>query len=153
MKKGPWEAIASEAIIDKLEAKDIEGSEVTLTVERAFIQTIPDTKTGEVLDEFLCIEFREFPKKGLRCNKTQGAGFRALAAKGKLPSDFNDIDASFPWEGHSVPLYKKEVAFEGVKYLKLYPVAPGAFDRALVDFPRLGTSPIKPMKRQRMRVK
>lgn len=138
MKKGPWDNISSEAILDKLEAKDIETDQVTLTVQRAFVQTISDSRTGEVKDEFLCVEFKEFPKKGLRCNKTQAAGFRVLAAKRKLPSEFNDIDASFEWEGHLVPLYKKDVAFEGEVYPKLYPVAPGAFDRALLDFPRLG---------------
>ena len=149
MSSNPWKSIANEGILDKLEAKDIGTDTVLLTVSRAFIQTIPNKETGEVLDEFLCIEFKEFPKKGLRCNKTMAASFRALQAAGKLQAGFNDIDASFPWEGLTVPMYKKEVVYdnretgEQEKHLKLYAVAPSGFDKALAEFPRLGAAPVR----------
>lgn len=147
--KSGWDGIASEEILDKLEAKDIETDTVLLTINRAFIQTIPDKRTGEVRDEFLCIEFIEFPKKGLRCSKTMAASFRALQAAGKLQHGFNDIDASFPWEGLTVPIYKKEVIYdnpetrEKEKFLKLFAVAPGGFDKALAEFPRLGGAAVR----------
>lgn len=139
----PWDRVASEGILDKLKSEDVATDTVILTVSRASMKTIYAKATGEVIDEYFSVEFAEFPKKELRCSKTQAASFRALAASDKLPNNYNAIDASFAWEGLSIPLHKKEVAFdnretgEKEKYMKLFAVAPGGFDKALVDFPRI----------------
>jgi hypothetical protein len=143
MSKNPWGGIAGEEIIAKLEAKDIASETVVLTIKRAFIETIYEKGTGEVLDTKLVVEFDEFPKKGLKCNKTQGNAFRALVAAGKLPNDFNEVDESWGWEGLSVPLYKKDVEYKGETFPKLYPVSPSAFDSALVGMKKAGAAPKK----------
>lgn len=143
MSSNPWDRVASEGILDKLKAEDISTEQVILTVQRASMKTIFAKVTGEVIDEYFSVEFAEFPKKELRCSKTQAASFRALAASGKLPNNFNAVDASFDWEGLSIPMHKKNVDFTepGTKevqtFVKLFAVAPGGFDKALVDFPRI----------------
>lgn len=143
MSSNPWDRVASEGILDKVKSEDVPTEQVILTIARASMKTIFAKGTGEVLDEYLSVEFSEFPRKELRCSKTQAASFRALAAAGKLPNDYNAVDASFAWEGLSVPLYKREVTFNNPEtkevetYLKLFAVAPGAFDKALAEFPRM----------------
>jgi len=145
--KSGFHGIAGEAFKDKLTAEMIKTDNVVLTIARAFKLTIFEKGTGEVLEQEFAVEFAEFPEHTLRCSKTQGATWRALVAAGKLPDNYNPVDESWDWEGLSVPLYKKEVAYGKDKFLKLFPCSAAAFDESLASWPTLTgkkASPNKP---------
>lgn len=150
MSVNPFKEIAGREIVAKLKSEEIPHDKVVLTISRAYIQRI-----GR--DVFLAVEFAEFPKKALHCNKTQGNAFQSLVGHGCLPSTFNEITEEFGWEGLSVPLYKRTNTYtdkgtgEYHEAEKLYPVSPAVFDKSLLDFPRLGNAEVKKVRNTKRR--
>jgi hypothetical protein len=142
MSKGPWKETAGREIMAKLESKAVDGDKVCLTIKRCFVQRI-----GTQVE--LVVEFREFEKKGMRCNKTQAAALQALVGHGSLPDNFNEVTEEFAWDGLALPLFKKKVEYtdretgEVTEHIKLYPVSPALYDKAVLEYPRLSKEPPK----------
>lgn len=138
MTKGPWKETAGRAVIAKLTAEEIATENAVLTIKECYLQRYNDNAE-------LVIVTAEFPKKGLRLNKTQANALRSLVAAGHLPDTYSEITESFEgWEGLALPVFKKVNEWidkkgggEVVEATKLYPCAPGMYDKAVREWPAI----------------
>lgn len=149
--KSIFKETAGRAIMDKLTADEIKTENVCLTIESAFVQRFGNR--GQ--EAQIVMVFKEFPKQGLRLNKTQANRLQALVGAGLLPDEFNEVTEQFEgWGGLPFPLVKQDTEYpdaDGVvqTYKKLYPVAVSGYDKAVKSFPRIGNEKQRPAARAR----